>query len=66
MPYLTDRVRLSPVSVVDACNRAFRESRVFRHTYTQASTRVQGLNCSSQIRSHRTNQALAASEAPSS
>ena len=59
MPYLTDRVRLSPVSVVDACTRTVQESRLFRRTYTQASTRLLHLNCTSPIRIRRTNQALA-------
>ena len=59
MPYLTDRVRLSPVSVVDACTRTVQESRLFRRTYTQASTRLLHLNCASPIRIRRTNLALA-------
>ena len=59
MPYLTDRVRLSPASVVDACTRTVQESRLFRRTYTQASTRLLHLNCTSPIRIRRTNQALA-------
>lgn len=59
MPYLTDRVRLSPASVVDACTRTVQESRLFRRTYTQASTRLLRLNCASPIRIRRTNQALA-------
>ena len=59
MPFLTDRMLPSPVSVVDACIRTFRESRLFRHTYTQASTRVLHSNRTSPIRIRRTNQALA-------
>lgn len=59
MPYLTDRVRLSPVSVVDACTRTVQESRLFRRTYTQASTRLLHLNCTSPISIRRANQALA-------
>lgn len=59
MPFLTDRMPPNPVSVVDACNRAFRESRPLRHTHTRKNPPESSTRTAPRQYARGTNQALA-------
>lgn len=59
MPFLTDRMPPNPVSVVDACNRAFRESRLLRHTHTRKNPPESSTRTAPRQHARGTNQALA-------